>query len=76
MAKGSQHRLKGKIVKLRRGLAIYQTHASPYYYARVLDPRTGRYIVRSTKETSRIEARRVAEELAATQRASHTTEIT
>ena len=64
MPKRSPHRLKGKIIKLRRGLAIYQTHASPYYYARVLDPRTGRYKVRSTKETSRIEARRAAEELA------------
>ena len=64
MPKRSLHRLKGKIIKLRRGLAIYQTHASPFYYARVLDPRTGRYQVRTTKETSRVEARRVAEELA------------
>jgi integrase len=60
----SLHRLKGQIVRLRRGLALYQTHASPYYFARILDPRTHRYKVRSTKETSRLEARRVAEELA------------
>ena len=64
MPRRSPHRLNGKIIKLRRGLAIYRTHANPYYYARVLDPRTGKYKVRSTKETSRIEARRAAEELA------------
>ena len=64
IAKRSPHRLKGKIIKLRRGLALYQTHASPFYYARVLDPRTGKYKVRSTKETSSIEARTAAEELA------------
>jgi len=60
----SKHRLKGKIVKIRRGVAIYQTHAGPYYYARILHPKTGKYVVRSTKETSRLEARKVAEELA------------
>ena len=64
MASRSKHRLKGKIVKIRRGVAIYQTHAGPYYYARILDPKTGKYKVRSTKETSRLEARKVAEELA------------
>lgn len=62
--KRSPNALKGKIIKLRRGLALYQVHASPFYYARILDPRTGRYRVRSTKETSRLEARKVAEELA------------
>lgn len=65
MAKASPHRLKGKIVRIRRGLAIYQTHASPYYFARILDPRAQRYKVRSTKETNRVEARKVAEEIAA-----------
>ena len=65
MAKSSPHRLKGKIVRIRRGLALYQTHASPFYFARILDPRTHRYKVRSTKETNRIDARRAAEELAA-----------
>jgi hypothetical protein len=64
MAKLSPHRLKGKIVRVRRGVAIYQTHASPFYFARILDPKTHRYKVRSTKETSRIQARRSAEELA------------
>ena len=64
MVKRSKHRLKGKILKLRRGLAVYQTHASPFYFARILDPRTQRYKVRSTKETSRVEARKVAEHYA------------
>ncbi|MBS0251196.1 MAG: integrase [Proteobacteria bacterium] len=64
MAKRSKHRLKGKIVKIAKGVAIYQTHASPFYFARILDLRTGRYTVRSTKETSRLEARKVADELA------------
>ena len=64
VASRSKHRLKGKIVKIRRGVAIYQTHAGPYYYARILDPKTGKYKVRSTKETSRLAARQVAEELA------------
>lgn len=63
MDKPSPHRLNGPIVKIRRGLAIYKTHASPYYFARILDPKTKRYKVRSTKETTRIEARVVAEEL-------------
>ena len=62
--KRSKHSLKGDIIKIRRGLAIYQTHASPYYFARILDARTRKYIVRSTKEKSRIEAREAAEELA------------
>ena len=64
MAKLSPHRLRGKIIRVRRGVALYQTHASPYYFARILDPRTQRYKVRSTKETSRVEARKAAEELA------------
>lgn len=59
----SKHALDGAIIKIRRGLAIYKTHASPYYYARVRTP-AGNHIVRSTKETSRIHAREAAEELA------------
>ncbi|HEY1475404.1 MAG TPA: hypothetical protein VGF53_15115 [Pseudolabrys sp.] len=55
--------LKGKIQQIHKGLAIYQINASPYWYARIRDTRSGRNIVRSTKETSRLEARKVAEEL-------------
>jgi hypothetical protein len=64
MTKRSPHHLKGKFIKLRRGLALYQTYASPYYFARILDPRSHSYKVRWTKEKSRIEARKAAEELA------------
>ena len=64
MTEPTKHSLKGPIVKIRKGVAIYQTHASPFYYARVLDPRTGGYKVRSTKEKSSLRARKVAEELA------------
>lgn len=61
----SKHALKGDIITIRRGVAIYQTHASPFWMARVLDPNTKKYVVRSTKETARLKAREVAEELAA-----------
>ncbi|WP_198152641.1 tyrosine-type recombinase/integrase [Tsuneonella dongtanensis] len=45
-------------------MAIYKTGASPYWQVRVRNTRTGGYIVRSTKETSRISARKAAEEIA------------
>ena len=61
MPKLSPHRLRGKIIRIRRGLALYQTYASPFYFARILDSRNQRYKVRSTKETNRVEARKVAE---------------
>ena len=64
MSKLSPHRLKGKIIRIRRGLALYQTYASPFYFARILDARNQRYKVRSTKETNRVEARKVADEYA------------
>ena len=56
--------LDGKIIVIRRGLAIYKTQASPYYWARVRDPINKKYINKTTKETSRILAREVAEEFA------------
>lgn len=54
---------KTKIKHLRRGLSIYQTGRSPYWHARVYDSRSKRYVVRSTKETSRLDAAEVAEEI-------------
>lgn len=60
----SKHALKGEIINIRRGVAIYQTNASPFWMARVLDPNTKKYLVRSTKETARLKARETAEELA------------
>ncbi len=56
--------LDGEIIKIRRGLAIYKVHASPYWMCRILDTKNKKYVVRSTKEQSRINARQAAEELA------------
>ena len=50
--------------QLRKGLAIYKTARSPYWMVRQRDPAEGRYIVRSTKEESRIEAISAANEFA------------
>lgn len=61
--KPSRNALKGPVIKVFKGLAIYQTNASPYWFARIRDPVSKRNIVRSTKEISRIEARKLAEEL-------------
>jgi hypothetical protein len=60
----SKHRLNGKIERLSRGVAIYKTHATPFWQARIWVPKAGRYVVRSTKETGKLNARRVADELA------------
>jgi len=62
MKRPSRHALNGDIIKLRRGLAIYKTNASQYYFARVWHNK--KYEVRSTKEVSTLNARRVAEEIA------------
>lgn len=64
MAKKSKNSLDGEIITIQRGLAIYKVHASPFWQARVRDPRIGRYVVRSTEETSRIKAKQVAREIA------------
>lgn len=48
---------------IRRGLALYQTPGSPFWYARVWLPRQRRYFVRSTKEKTRIAAVEAAEEI-------------
>ena len=64
MPKTQNNKLDGEIINIRRGLAIYKVHFSPYYRARIRDAKKKGYIVRSTKETSRIKAREAAEELA------------
>ena len=61
----SRNSLDGEIVTVHKGIAIYKTKASPYWFARVRDPKEGKYVVRSTKEKAQISARRRAEELAA-----------
>lgn len=48
---------------VRRGVSLYKVGASPYWYARIWNTSEGKYIVRSTKETSRLVAAEVAEEL-------------
>lgn len=64
MPKKSKNALDGEIITIHRGLAIYKVNASPYWQARIRDPRIRRYVVRSTEETSRIKAKQVARELA------------
>ena len=54
---------KTTIKHLRRGLAIYKTGRSPFWHVRVYDALKKKYVVRSTKETNRIEAAEVAEEI-------------
>jgi hypothetical protein len=62
--KPSKHSLDGEIIVVHKGIAIYKTHASPYWFARIRDPQLKKYVVRSTKEKSRVKAREVAQELA------------
>lgn len=61
----SRHALNGEIIRIRRGLAIYRTFASPFWFARIWIRQSQKYLVRSTKETARIRARDAAEELVA-----------
>ena len=53
--------------KITKGIAIYQTGASPFWFARIWDARNQKYRVRSTKERLKIdaieEAYRIAEGL-------------
>lgn len=50
---------------LREGLAIFKTGRSPYWYIRLRDPYSQKYVTRSSKETSRVEAVAAANEFAA-----------
>ena len=54
---------KKTIKHLRRGLSIYKTGRSPFWHARIYDAVEKKYVVRSTKETTRIEAAEAAEEI-------------
>jgi hypothetical protein len=53
-----------KAVKIFRGVSIYKVRGSRYWYVRIWDSARQRYTVKSTGETSRIKARRAAEDLA------------
>ncbi len=60
---------KNQILKLKHiksGLAIYQTGRSPFWYTRLWDTVTKKYVRKSTKETSRIDAIEAALEFADT----------
>jgi len=54
---------KKTIKQIRRGLAIYKTGRSPFWHARIYDSAKKTYVVKSTKETTRLEAAEVAEEI-------------
>ena len=63
MPQKSRNALDGDIITIHRGLAIYKVKASPFWHARIRDHRSKKYVVRSTKETSRVKARQAAKEL-------------
>ncbi len=58
----SRHRLRGRIIKITKGLALYRTYASPNFFVRVRDPQSPkkRYIVRTTLTSTLTEARTFA----------------
>ncbi|MCX6976060.1 MAG: hypothetical protein NTZ94_17560 [Verrucomicrobia bacterium] len=62
--KKNRNALSAPTKKIRKGVQIYKVHSSPYWKARVWVPSQGKYIVRSTKESSKIEASHAAEEFA------------
>ena len=53
-----------KAVKVYKGVSIYKVRGSQYWYVRVWDSERKKYIVKGTGETSRIEAREAAIDLA------------
>jgi len=55
-----------KAVKIYKGLSIYKVRGSQYWYLRLWDSDRKKYLVKSTGETSRIEARTAAIDLART----------
>ncbi|KUJ76288.1 recombinase [Ruegeria marisrubri] len=65
MSKDSKNQIS-KLKHLRKGLAIYRTGRSPYWFIRLRDPIAGKYVHRSSKEESRLEAIEVAYEFADT----------
>lgn len=49
---------------IRKGLAIYKTGRSPFWLIRLRDPLTSKYVVRSSREKSRLDAIETAIEFA------------
>lgn len=53
------------IKEIRTGLHILKYGRSPFWYLRLWDSSAKKYVIKSTKETARTEARDAAEEFAA-----------
>jgi hypothetical protein len=53
-----------KAIKIYDGVSIYKVRGSQFYYVRIWDSKTRRQIVKSTRETSKIAASKVAKEYA------------
>lgn len=63
--KKNRNALSAPTKQIRKGVYIYKVNSSPYWRVRVWIPSEGRYRVRSTKEATRIEAAKAADEFAA-----------
>lgn len=61
---GNSNNKISKLKQVRTGLAIYQTGRSPFWSVRLWDPVAKKYVRKSTKEVSRIEAAEAAIEFA------------
>ncbi len=68
----SPYALDGQIITIRKGLAIYKIYKSKFYRVRIWDQKHKRYIVKSTKEDNRIQAREAADEIHKSLSASNT----
>src|SRR6185437_7629225 len=53
-----------KAVRIFRGLSIYKVRGSRYWYLRLWDPETKKYLVKGTGEVSKMEARAAAVDFA------------
>ena len=58
----SRNAVDGSIHLLRKGLAVYKVYASPFYRVRIWVPSQRKYLVKSTKTSSKISATEAAEE--------------
>jgi hypothetical protein len=60
---GESLNTKKSIKHLQRGLSIYKTGRSPFWHVRIYDAVKKKYVVRSSKETNRIDATGAAHEI-------------
>ena len=54
---------KKSIKHVQRGLSIYKTGRSPFWYVRIYDAVKKKYVVRSSKETNRVDAIEAAHDI-------------